>query len=135
MATQTLDIEFTDRYGGHAPSWLRGCFRCDAMGCYPEPPASARNADGTIDISPGVDDWEFVVCPECHGTARVSWWRTLMRIPRWLVKGIPFVLVAAPHFWQGHKRRLPAMWNGFQCAYLADLGLYDPNQRKARRAQ
>ena len=31
-----MEIEFTDRYGGNPPSWLRGCHgHCEAMGYYP----------------------------------------------------------------------------------------------------
>ena len=33
-----MQVEFTDRYGGHAPSWLRGCHGdCEAMGWVPLP--------------------------------------------------------------------------------------------------
>ncbi len=34
MSDSRLQVEFTDRYDGNAPSWLRGCFECEAMGAY-----------------------------------------------------------------------------------------------------
>jgi len=119
-------IEFTDRYGGRTPSRLRACFRCDAMGCCPEPPADAVDADGRIAIDhPG--EWEFVICPECHGSAKVSWMRTAARVPRWLVEGMPFV-------WRYGVRREfhpeGGRWKSLSIAvgsaYLADLGLWRP---------
>lgn len=87
-----LNVEFTDRYGGRAPSWLRGCFdQCEAMGVIPvfmrvdgtkdaRPPdetrpelitawqnAHAQDGDRLEDIC---DGWHFVQCPSCKGTWR-----------------------------------------------------------------
>lgn len=114
-------IEFTDRYGGNMPSSLRGCFECDAMGCYPEPPPEARNPDGTINIDCPVD-WSFVTCSACNGTAKVSWFTTLRRIPGWLVRGVRFTVIEAPRFYAGESR-ITGMKAGFQASILADLGI------------
>jgi hypothetical protein len=78
-------IEFTDRYGGHPPSGLRGCFKCEAMGCNPV------ELTGLPPDTPFDDCWTFKPCAACNGTGRVSWIVTLARVPRWLVTGIPFV--------------------------------------------
>lgn len=114
-------IEFTDRYGGNPPSTLRACFHCDAMGCYPEPPAEARNPDGTIAIDCPVE-WEFVTCPACKGTAKVSWFRTVARIPGWFYRGIRFTFIEAPRAYAGSPR-IVGMKAGFQASILADLGI------------
>lgn len=112
-------IEFTDRYGGRHPSWLRACFRCDAMGCYPEHVnPNAEHFD---------DQWEFVTCPDCHGTAKASWFTTAARIPRWLARGVPFV-------WRNGIRREfnpeGGRWKSLKiavgCAYGVDLGVWKP---------
>lgn len=115
-----MEIEFTDRYGDRAPSWLRGCHGdCEAMGWVPlvwylEPPTpgelrvivddptdrrAAHAAAGeqaawqAAHAAAGehdCDGWHFVRCYDCRGTGRVSWWRTAARIPRWLRKGVAF---------------------------------------------
>lgn len=126
----TVDsIQWTDRYGGRMPSGLRGCYRCEAMGCYPVAPEHLRDAEGRIDITNPVE-WEFVTCPACHGTARVSWLRTLARIPRWFVRGLRFMWRTRPgqaYYWTGSalpRRRQWALvlWS----AWGADLGLACP---------
>jgi hypothetical protein len=112
-------VEFTDRYGGRRPSSLRACMDCDAMGCNPvHSHPDAENFD---------DQWEFVTCSSCHGTARVSWLRTVVRVPRWLVRGVPFV------YRYGIRREFypeGARWKSMKiavgCAYLVDLGLWKP---------
>jgi hypothetical protein len=76
-------IEFTDRYGGRKVSWLRNCHCCEAMGYSPQPAEMFASTDEWLDAP-------FVVCPTCHGTARVSWFATVARVPRWLVKGARF---------------------------------------------
>lgn len=113
-----MQIEFTDRYGGNPPSWLRGCHGpCEAMGYYP-------------DMKEGVpiDDVEFVACPDCHGTGRVNWLATVARIPRWLWRGVRIV-------WEFNTNPdLKAPWMtpfGYvaltlKIAFLADLGLWKP---------
>lgn len=115
-----MEIEFTDRYGGNPPSYFRGCFGpCEAMGYYPEPPNGNYDAD--------IDQWQFVKCPECNGTGRVSLFRGLLRIPRWLWKGTIFV-------WRVNRDcpgpATMTKWQntvlGFKCAFLADLGLWRP---------
>lgn len=129
--TETV-IEFTDRYGGRTPSWLRGCHGpCEAMGCYPQHEGDASmTAHERAEVArlraecPTEDGWYFVRCPECDGSGRVSLARTLARIPRWLWR-------AARHFWefrpsapvwQGHSfgwaRRL---WVAFDVTVLCDL--------------
>lgn len=107
-----MQIEFTDRYGGNPPSWLRACLECEAMGCYP--------------TGSGEDD-PFVTCPHCGGTAKIPWWRTLVRLPRWLWQGLRFLWTTRdpemhPPEW-GWGKRLRVR---FACAFLADLGLWRP---------
>ena len=122
------DIEFTDRYGGSPPSWLRGCHGdCEAMGYVP---VSRNNIElheewKRAHAQPHeeqCDGWHFVLCPDCKGTGRVSWAISVARIPRWLWKGARFIWTAnrypgkAP--WQSrwqHYRTL--LW----AAYGADL--------------
>lgn len=123
-----MQIEFTDRYGGNPPSWLRGCFTCEAMGCYPEPPNSAYGPDSVMNINADIDEWKFVPCPDCNGTGRVSWLVSILRIPRWIWKGICFVREA------GLNWEMKAPWMNkwqhlilcFKCAFLVDLGLWKP---------
>lgn len=111
------EVIFTDRYGGRMPSGLTACYRCDAMGCYPQ-----RSGDtGDIDA-----DWTFVECPECHGTAKVGWLTTARRIPGWVVKGVRFTFTA-PRQFDPDMPRMKAWSLGFKCAFLADLGLWNPN--------
>jgi hypothetical protein len=130
MKTQ---IEFTDRYGGRTPSWLRSCHGdCEAMGVVP---VSNPLADLQVDHGPhkyyyvdkwwdaenkehAEDGWHFVKCPECHGTGRVSWWIALSRIPRWLVKGTQFC------FQCGNLTDMPwhkSLWLRIKCAFVLDL--------------
>jgi hypothetical protein len=87
-------IEFTDRYGGRKVSWLRNCHCCEAMGYSPQPAEMFASTDEWLDAP-------FVVCPTCHGTARVSWFATVARVPRWLVKGARFAWSQRPNhgFW------------------------------------
>ena len=146
-----IEIEYTDRYGGHIPSWLRGCFdQCEATGHIPiegpsnlhrEPRAifagtiearylpawtechkAAINADPMHEAT--CDGWHFVICPTCHGNGRVSRWRSLARVPRWLLRGARILVnwnipsgVRAP--WTSR----PAWWwLKIKAAYLYDLG-------------
>lgn len=140
-------IEFTDRYGGRAPSWLRGCFGdCEAMGMVPVafyddlPPARDDEARTESETDPrlialwrtahavqehrtaGCDGWHFVPCLDCNGTGRVSWLRTLARIPRWIMKGIRFAPFAlrrevSPPEWTFRQR----LGNYLNAAFIADL--------------
>lgn len=102
------------------------------MGCVPRRSASITNAEyfvhrETIDQQERTADFDgyvFLPCPRCHGSARVSWLRTIARIPRWLWRGIPFI-------WQTRRFNGEAgvwanCWMAFKCAYLADLGLWRP---------
>jgi hypothetical protein len=124
----SMDIEFTDRYGGNPPAWIRGCHGdCDSMGFYPtqdqsEWPTDARQfgtpeEDGTPD-----DGWRFVKCRECNGTGRVSWLVSVARIPRWIWKGIRFAQQAMgkdqvpPEYTFADRLKL-WLW----CSYGADL--------------
>ena len=110
-----LNVEFTDRYGGYPPSWLRTCHGdCEAMGWVPiQLQADAEHPDG----------WRFMPCRACGGTGRVSWLVSLGRVPRWLWKGIRFMrwalpAEANPPEWGFLKRLRVALW----CTYGADLG-------------
>ena len=138
-----MKIEFTDRYGGNPPSWLRGCFSdCEAMGRYPvfnpnHPNNSELSFDGRATAKElhewkilhreagdhKCDGWHFILCPSCHGTGRVSWFVTLGRIPRWIVRGIKF-LYQSPTM--GKKRTWKDVVLAFKCTFLADLGVWRP---------
>lgn len=121
-----VDIEFTDRYGGRVPSRLRSCWRCEAMGCNPEPPASCVDAEGYIMLD-CPDEWEFVSCPHCHGTTRVSWLTTAARVPGWLIKGIPFVWrYGVRREFNPEGGRWKSLTIAVGSAWLADLGLWHP---------
>lgn len=117
-------IEFTDRYGGNMPSGLRGCFHCDAMGCNPRQKPGVTADPYAIDEF-DQDDWEFVTCEKCHGTARVSWLTTFARVPGWLVKGLRFTFVESPRC-TPEVPRYQSWWMGCKAAFLADLGLWKP---------
>jgi len=140
-------VEFTDRYGGHPPSWLRCCFgECEATGYYPvhahTPLPNDRAALAVVanraltkyerrriehrqeigQTSP--DGWYFLMCPDCKGTGRCSWFTTLSRIPRWLWRGVCFMWYNGPSSpqWSGHPSSwAQRVWLNFQCAFLADL--------------
>lgn len=138
-----MQIEFTDRYGGHAPSWLRACHRdCEAMGWTPVfvavgPPApnEARVTDETDprllrlwseahaqDHNGPCDGWHFVRCTGCDGSGRVSWLVTVARIPRWIVKGLMFARFAmrpevSPDDWTFGQR----FGNYLNAAFIQDL--------------
>ena len=116
-----MQVEFTDRYGGNPPSWLRGCFTCEAMGCYPELPDH-------INVRTGIDDWQLIDCRDCHGTGRVSWLITILRIPRWLWKGVCFIREMG-FDWEMSPPGVSKVRHFllvFKCAFLADLGLWRP---------
>lgn len=130
-----MTIEFTDRYGGRAPSWLRGCHGdCEAMGWMPvqRPEHADTHADLMEDrlfsaahIEAGeheCDGWHFVPCPSCGGSGRVSWAVTVGRIPRWLWKGVTFYRFAmqpavSPDGWTWQRR----FKNYLNAAFLEDL--------------
>jgi hypothetical protein len=110
-------IEFTDRYGGNPPSILRCCLGpCEGMGCYPDMD-NWRERFGDIDKVP------FVKCPDCGGTGRVSWLRTILRFPLWIFRSGRFV-VKAPA--RGAKRDFTDFVLAFKVTFLADLGLWRP---------
>lgn len=137
-----MDVEFTSRYGpAGPPSWLRGCHaRCEAMGWYPtqerceesgvDPYRCTRGLghDGPheTDFASVPDDgWFFVRCQSCNGTGRVSWLRTIARVPKWLVRGVrtcwefrPSSGVHVPE-WSWIRRA----WIAFKVAFLCDLGV------------
>ena len=112
-----MNIEFTDRYSGHPPSWLRFCRgQCEGMGWYPERIATT----GIVD-----DDYGFVKCPICHGTGRCSWTQTMLRIPQWIGRGIGWCWSCGPSstMWSGHPASyLRRAWLTFKIAFLCDLG-------------
>lgn len=116
--SEKIQIEFTDRYGGNPPSWLRGCFTCQATGYYPIQLPFSKEPDG----------WDFVPCLSCNGTGRVSWIATILRIPRWIWKGLSFAREAGLNW----EMKAPWMtkWEHFvlclKCAFLADLGVWKP---------
>lgn len=115
-------IEFTDRYGGRTPSWLRACFQCEAMGTHPTQTPTNDTA-----VPDDMDGWWFQQCDKCGGSARCSWIVTAGRVPRWLVRGIPFV------YRYGIRREFypeGGRWKSLKIAvgsaYGADLGLWKP---------
>ena len=140
-----MEIEFTDRYGGRAPSWLRGCHAdCEAMGYVPifmEVGVETRLPDALSMESETIpayikawktahaephetlcDGWHFVTCPDCDGTGHVSWIETVSRVPRWLWKGITFYRWAmqpdvSPPNWTWRMR----FKNYLNAAFLTDL--------------
>ena len=139
-----MTIEFTDRYGGRAPSWLRGCHDdCEAMGWVPvfvavrEPlPDEATPSESESDPrwlalwneahakphDEPCDGWHFVRCTGCDGSGHVSWFVTVARIPRWIVKGLRFYSTAmqpqiSPPEWTWRMR----FNNYLNAAFLSDL--------------
>ena len=137
-------IEFTDRYGGRPPSWLRGCFGgCEAMGWTPiafylDPPREDEARVSTDDLSPAeiadwtaahvaagdhdCDGWHFIECRNCGGSGRVSWFVTVARIPRWIVKGVLLARFAmrpeiSPPGWTFGQR----LGNYLNAAFIADI--------------
>lgn len=112
------------------------------MGCYPQriddpdmTPAERTRVEAVIregeqDTS---DGWMFIVCSDCEGTGRVSWWRTIGRIPRWLWKGARFCVEAHP--WAPiHNPATPdarRAWLTFKCAFLCDLRVPVRSRRTA----
>jgi hypothetical protein len=138
-----MSIEFTDRYGGHAPSWLRGCHdQCEAMGVVPifvavtpARPDEVRMDDEddprwlaawdeahAKEHSEACDGWHFVKCSSCGGSGRVSWIVSVARIPRWLWKGVRFYgwamdPLVSPDGWTWRQR----FANYLNAAFLADL--------------
>jgi hypothetical protein len=115
------DIVFTDRYGGRSPSVLTSCHECEAMGCYPSNDPTEWPADAEVDDL----GYVFVVCPECDGTARVTWLKAIARIPGWLWSGIKFIWSTRDFAGPGESL-LKRLFISFKCAYLADLGLWSP---------
>lgn len=122
-------VEFTDRYGGRHVSWLTSCHACDAMGCYPDWVGEVT-PDGKMVIG-GVnndDNWDFVVCGSCKGTAKVAWYWVVSRLPKWFWRNSVFVL----HVTRNREMHWPdtTLWErfklGMQCSYLSDLGLWKP---------
>jgi hypothetical protein len=130
-------IEFTDRYGGHSPSWLRTCNgQCEAMGSYP-----VEYTQDTNDLTPqelaavkqhiavhgkSEDNYYFIKCSECNGTGNVSMWTTLSRVPTWIVRGFQILHNIRPssEYWQGHPASyVQKLWVNFKVAFLADLGV------------
>ena len=148
MGEKPMTIEFTDRYGGHGPSWLRGCHGdCEAMGIVPlfsdlaPPDADMRlrpadpltqtemmawnDAHATLNARPEghiCDGWHFVTCLDCGGTGRVSWLRSVTRVPRWFWRGVRFARFAmqptiSPPEWSWRRRFGNYLW----AAFLSDL--------------
>jgi len=78
----------------------------------------AHTAAGTHDC----DGWHFVTCGDCGGSGRVSWFVTIARIPRWVVKGVR-------HYgWAMQPETSPDGWTWWQrfgnylnIAFLADI--------------
>jgi hypothetical protein len=105
------------------------------MGWYPtqdvaEWPADAR-APGTPEENGTPDDgWRFVKCPLCKGTGRVSWWISLARVPRWIVRGTKttwrFTVdrYMIPPDWSLWQRFKLAVWCGFGSDIVAIIRRY-----------
>ena len=69
--------------------------------------------------SPSEDGWHFVPCSKCGGTGRVSWLRSILRIPRWFWAGLKFI-----RHYPGRApgmSRLSHFWLLVKCAWLYDL--------------
>jgi hypothetical protein len=122
-----MQVEFVDRYTGDPrgrPTEFNACRECEAMGCYPTQTAQ-------FDEEPDEDGWWWVHCQACDGTGRVPLWRGLLRVPRWLWKGIPFI-------WNTRRFNPPPegvsmaanMWMAFKCAYMVDMGLWSPETHR-----
>ncbi len=129
-----MQIEFTDRYGGNPPSWLRGCFDCEAMGCMPvDSKISPEWVKSYLSNHPeceGPDElgYIFAICPYCNGAGRVSWLATVQRIPRWIWKGITFPGEVGLN-WEMKAPWMTKMEHFvmcLKCAFLVDLGLWKP---------
>jgi hypothetical protein len=144
-----IDIEYTDRYGGHAPSWLRACHDdCEATGHVPvegpsesgpgyaawmgaeviasryraawrEAHSAAITGDPMHEAT--CDGWHFVICPACHGNGTVSRWRSLARVPRWIWRGAR-ILVVNEHMRAPWTSLRAWWWLKIKTAYLYDLG-------------
>lgn len=99
---ETIELQFTDRYGGNSPAWLRGCHdRCEAMGFFPlsDPTTSliySREHEKDVELwkqalskgkEPDEIGYIFVKCPTCKGTGMVSWLRSLSLIPAFIARG------------------------------------------------
>lgn len=85
-----LRLEFTDRYGGHAPSLLVGCRgQCEAMGYVPISADEEEEPWRTLWLeaeaqTPAEDGWHFVRCPDCGGTGRARGWKRIGNFAWWL---------------------------------------------------
>lgn len=121
------NIEFVDRYTGDPrgrPTAFNACRGgCEAMGCHPtKTPQSGEEPDE--------DGFWWVTCAACEGSGRVPLWRGLLRVPGWLWKGVRFIYDTNV----GYNRACRAPWHTrrqhlaltFKCAYLVDLGLWQP---------
>lgn len=128
-----MTIEFTDRYGGKPPAWLRSCLECEAMGWAPEQcPRKPGGGSGPAPVDPcprpdehlqaDFDGWHFLRCHECDGTGRVPWYVSLARVPRWLAKGVRFSWQMSSRQYQPpHWTYRQHIWLVFKCAFVYDL--------------
>ena len=95
-------IQFTDRYGGNPPSWLRACHgQCEATGYVPRRAHSSLEPCGDssgkwLDEDGHCDGWHFERCEDCGGTGRAPWSATLARLPRWLALGAAGLALLLP---------------------------------------
>ena len=121
-------VEFTDRYGGRTPSWLRGCFGdCEASGFYSENnpdewPPDARPLGQPEDDGTPDDGRRFVKCQRCNGTGRVSWCVSIARVPQWVARGVKgtWQLSRPDHSPLDftHRQR---WWLAFKCNFVYDI--------------
>lgn len=146
MAEEKIQVEFTDRYDGNSPSWLRACLECEAMGCAPVKAHARTDRFGADFDSPNceltewqqsevsrliadgkqkADGWYFLHYQGCNGTGRVSWLKTILRVPRWIKKGITFTFKDGPRC-SPHMGYFASAWLSFKCAFLVDLGIWKP---------
>ena len=123
-----MNVEFTDRYGGHLPSALRVCGgSCEGLGWYPvqEPETAYEEQAVRASIAANglaSDGWYFIRCDQCRGSGCVSWARSLVRVPWWIWRGLTFLRFAMqaginPPEWSTWKCFKVALW----CCYGADL--------------
>lgn len=130
-----MAIQFTDRYGGNPPAWIRSCHECEAMGCSPEPCEAYEPPQDGIRVAacspcprpaehrePDFDGWHFLRCTACNGTGRVPWYVSVARIPRWIVKGLRFFnQMGRPRYRPSHMTQAQHLWLVFKCAFVHDL--------------
>lgn len=127
--SEKMEVEFTSRYGGRYPSFLRGCrSKCEAMGWVPikfgeerEPWASLWVAAEIV--APSDDGWHFVKCPSCEGTGRIPWWRSVLRIPLWLWRSArqTYLFTTNPDYFCGDQKFIKRLTTSLRICFWMDI--------------